>query len=581
MSQWSRDSGQNPSTLRYYRPVINISRLDRKTYPTINQRVLYFVSKKLQYTKTQLISFDPDNPQLRKQPLYGHPPPNLLLGYKPLIDIISGRPFDSTTITQFTYHPIKSLGVLDRMEWSILTSGDINTDVTEYGNLVDIESWENRADEIDVQTIRETRTRLLLNRLVNSERNMIGTGHQHTDDIKNCKLINDVRIAAFNYAMLSAANRPVPTIEDELDENHQWIHRLIKSFSSTRWQEWIPPDTANPIDAISIAAIAMTLGHGEQSNVSSLWEMTGGAMRLRSGRLIGSPYNLRGPRRYPIYTSGRQRDSATRRRIARQYVNQRLNIAQPTEEEQEPENDQIEINDEQNFHMEIMRLLEEIARQSSSLQSSTSSRFMSFHNKFYDSMRSHIAESISFNQEPNPSFIKAWLINYLISEQISQIFSLLSSKLTNQSYPKPTFTQIVLLARDRNDQNLFKRIWSTTQRPYDMFFSLYKRIIEDMINSLTLILNQPDIPQIREEAEAMLLEFGLSDVSGDISNVLEQATSYEQIENITISIKLKCRGLVAFSVNPTIVNAFKRWMGLQVQDYKGSKATARKPQNPT
>lgn len=597
LNQWARDTGQNPSTLRYYKPVVYIAGLDRRLYPTVNHRLLYYVSKKLQYTRTQLLSFDPSNPQLRRPPLYGYAPPNLLLGYKALIDVVRARPFDSTTVSQFTFHPIKRLGVLEQMEWSVLATGDIHTDVGEYGNLVDLDSWEQHADQIDVQNIRETRNRLLLNRLVNSERNLIGSGIPNDAAMLGTQLLNDVRIAAFNYAMLSAAARPVPTVEDFLDGEDNWIHRLIKNFSSTRWQEWIPPDTASPIDAISLGAQAMTLGN-DTSQYSSLWELTGGAMRLRSGRLVGTPYNLRGPRRYPIYTAGRQIDARTRQRAARNYVRRRLGRRRavvpqqppppPSPEQQQQQQEEEDQDDDDDddaglvphpamlrenspaeFHMEIMRLLEEIARQASAAQPvlSDSAPFVSYPQSFYRALRDHIAESISFGQEANPSFIKAWLINYLIAEQLSQVLSIFSNKFGHNRHPKARFCQIVLVARNDQERELFKRIWSSTERPYDMFHSLFNRIVKDLVNTLALILSQPDVNQPNEETEAMLLESGLADVSGEIADVLEQVTSYEQIVNITVTVKLKCRGIVAYSRNRDVVNAFKRWIEPQVRSY--------------
>lgn len=581
LNQWARDSGQNPSTLRYYKPIVFIAGLDRKLYPTINHRVLYFVSKKLQYTRTQLLSFEPTNPQLRQPPLYGFAPPNLLLGYKALIDVVRSRPFDSTTVSQFTFHPVKRANVVEQMEWSILSSSDIHTDVSEYGNLVDLDSWEQHADQIDVQNIRETRNRLLINRLVNSERNMIGAGIPNDTAMLSTQLLNDVRIAAFNYAMLSAAPKPVPPVKDILDEKGLWIHRLIKSFSSTRWQEWIPPDTASPVDAINFGAQAMTLGNDSSEN-SSLWELTGGAMRLRSGRLIGSPYNLRGPRRYPIYTTGRENDARTRRRLARQYVRQRLQNSSSEDSDSEPnesENMQARQNSPEEFHIEIMRLLEEIARQASNEQPAPSdnARFLTFPQNFYRALRAHMAESISFEQEANPSFIKAWLINYLIAEQLSQVLSIFSSKFGENRHPKARFCQIVLVARNDRDQELFKRIWSSTERPYDMFYALFTRIVKDLVNTLTVILNQPDINQPSEETEAMMLESGLADVSGEVADVLHQVTSYEQIVNVTVSIKLKCRGIVAYSRNRDVVNAFKRWMTPQVRNYVESRVPQSRP----
>lgn len=462
------------------------------------------------------------------------------------------------------------------MEWSILTSSDIYTDVADYGNMVDHDSWENHPDNIDVQQIRETRNRLLMNRLVNSERHMIGSGIPKNSSTLLSKLVNDVRIAAFNYALMSISDRPIPTIQDTMDDNDHWVIRLIDSLSSTRWQEWIPPDTTSPIDAINIAAQAMTLGN--DTTASSLWEMTGGAMRLRSGRLIGTPYNLRGPRRYPIYTRGRERDARSRRRIARSYVNYRLrrnqNDQNNTSSDEESEDSNYQRNDANNFHMEIMRLLEEIAREASRVnQDADSNRFTSFPNQFYQSLRSHIAESISFDHEPNPTFIKAWLINYLVAEHLSQILSIFSSKFTSRSrYPRATFCQVILVAKNSNDQDVFKRIWTTTERPYDMFYTMFTRIINDLVNVLNIILNEPDVHQPTEETEAMMMESGLSDVSGDIINILEQVTSYEQIVSIVIGIKLKCRGLVAYSRNESIVKAFKRWITQQSRGYSEQRA---------
>lgn len=165
----------------------------------------------------------------------------------------------------------------------------------------------------------------------------------------------------------------------------------------------------------------------------------------------------------------------------------------------------------------------------------------------------------------------------MIAEQVSQILTILSSNLRKDTYPIPTFCQIVLVAKNGDDLDLFKRVWSTSKRPYDMFLSLYNRIVADLVGTLSLVLQQPEVSQPRDETEAMMLESGLADVSGDVSDVLEQVTSYEQIETVSVSVKLKCRGLVAYSKNENVVQAFKKWMNAQVRSYLNAPAGARRP----
>ncbi|QOJ53941.1 pTP [Barthadenovirus mellis] len=521
-----------------------------------------------------------------------------MVGYIPLLRTLASWPFDQILLSQFTFSRDE-----EGYRWHIVATAEVSNDVPPLG-----ENLAERLEQVDISPeYINNRAYAILRRVMrlldesredDNDSDISGTGlaAQVGRATRKAALLNRVRTAAANY-LLQALTRPKNSPPDLQDVDDGplgfWMDRFVDYFS--RLRVTVGDETPRQIDLLRAIIIAQGLGRRRQRD-----GMRGGAITLRSGKIIGTPYRLR-PRapRVPDATPRArrrrraQRRAAVPRNVVQRWLRQPADDSDPgegpstqndpnlsissdpnwdpgegpsrpseplstnTEDEEEEEDDDNSIS-----ATDLLLMLDDIAQR---LQDRRETRgLQTVLDPMYQSLQQRLEEFEAVDLSGGPSlavYLRAWLINADIVETVWRAIDHVTSGIDAEGLRLDN-VQIVVRGQDEQNRLVFKRVWNVRRQPIENARELGERVIERVARDTVAVTERTDRPWNPDdfgELAEFLEESGFNDASGEVQEVLTQVRAYENTHSVTLSFRFRTTGYVAFSQNLEINGRFAIW----------------------
>lgn len=514
-------------------------------------------SRLLNYNITQLLNLSPGGVIVRNRPFAGEPPPHLLVGYYFFARVINNYLFDRRTFTNISFEIVQTgMRRARRMIWKIMADCAYTVNVGRYIEFVG-------AERVEREDLMNAQNAIIMERLVSTLRPaaLRGTGlgqaitaqrlnlsmrqdtasfldsfrAVHVDDAsaETLSLLNQVRMALINFLKHTRqTNEPIL----DLPLRDGWLQRFIEVFSSQS------PTTSCTKDDMLEAATVVTHGKGE---------MTGGALTLRSGRRVGLPFNLRPRAPRAVARSGRREIWRFVDRLPQRRRRRRPPVQEEEPEEAEREEEEVEVPPA-DFNAIIIDLVSNLIRalEEALVGHRVDPTFFDFPQRFYQLL----VRTIN-NDELTQHFARRWVVNFFLVEHVASTLFYLNRHIREDTerYLEIDFVQVVMRARDAEGREIYSRVW--LENGQMAMPRLYRRISEDFLVVTERSEAMAFVAQ--EERDQLLADMNFVENSGDVDDVIAQITvNDDQIDAVELAFRIKISGLVFFSRNPRILNAY-------------------------
>lgn len=421
--------------------------------------------------------------------------------------------------------------------------------------------------------------------------------------------IRNLKIASLKFILLCQSSKhcsPILTLPYRDD----WLNHFVETFSTLDLSERETQTT----DFRTIACCLSDAGY----RVNSLYEennqhqqdsnhyaaanesqnfsttipatnvgMAGGAIRLRSGTIVGLPFVLR-PRR-----SGRAVTQDMRRRrghVINRFIDslpirtrQRRPPREPTpdepdveeepqpgpsgiqtsphypptdrdsdDEEGEDESDEEEEPELEGFEDTFANtVLQVIALAIAELRQELGPRFRNAGFFDYTGQFYRVLADAADRDEVTEDFLTRWLMYFFLTEHVAATLFYLERLLNHDDdagrYLSVNVCQTVIRARGQNGEVLFTRVWD--DRGQHAFLYNYQRVLDDLLVMTNAAGRDIDI-DVAEEQEQLLEDLRYRDNSGDPREIFRQVALNDlDVRSLDLSFRVKLTGYVAYTTN--------------------------------
>lgn len=631
--------------LLQFGPLLDLSAPEVIHEPTAQLRGIRWASRFLEYARVQLLDLRPGGRAVSLPPLEGFPPPNLLIGYYYLARTLNLYLFNQRIFSNISYQRVLER-TQPRMLWTILTDCGYDLDVGElFQSINDPNEFGDTLYQMQQAVLRDrilsdlpvitgrgaphtstsspqsspppssltpptdpapTRLHECVNLQNEQRRTNIFYGRSSvpfpetfqfadipTHDQLCLKAIRSLKTAALKYTLLSQEEQVKPFLD--LPYNDDWMTTFVDVFNSIDLSERSGKASDFRTIACCLSDGAYTtfnevhvLEEPDKENnygVPSQQSMRGGAMRLRSGTVIGTPFRLR-PRdngRPITQEMRRRRGEAVRRFIDSLPIRRRRRRALPSEDAPvspipsppsllAPDDGLLNDDDPGEGTSSRYRLppiphpppspppphvdfadavLESIATAIEELRIELGPRYQNVEFFTYTGAFYQLLAEVAEQNELTDDFLARWLMYFFATEHIAATLFYLERTLKQDANASRYITiqssQVIVRARDDSGNILFTRVWDDNGD--SAFITNYRRVLQDFVVMTGAVAREIDTDVV-EEREQLLEDIRYREHSGDPTEIFRQAALQDlNVNSLDLSFRVKTTGYVAYTSN--------------------------------
>ncbi|ALM55116.1 pre-terminal protein [Cynomolgus adenovirus 1] len=611
----ARLTGQSVATVQRFAPLRNLwNRVREFARAATTAAGLTWMSRYIYgYHRLMLEDLAPGAPATARWPLYGEPPPHLLVGYQYLVRTCNDYIFDTRAYSRLRYTELTQNGV-QLLNWSVLANCTYTINTGAYHRFVDLDNFQATLTQVQqailaervvadlalLQPLRGYGSTRMADRAhgrdeVPVERLM----QDYYKDLRRCQheawgmadrlriqqagpkdvvllaTIRRLKTAYFNYLLSSltsavSPDRRPPPRETVLSLpcDCDWLHAFLDKFSDpvdfSAFRSWRQVPTQQLIKCI---VSAVSLPNRSPHNPCSLLRGAGLAP------LRGGVFELR-PRedgRAVTETMRRRRGELIERFVDRLPVRRRQRRRPvpvppgppappspplpPLEEALEPEEEELEEAAPEAFEREVRDTVADVIRllEEELTVSARNSQFFNFAVDFYEAM-----ERLEALGDVNELTLRRWIMYFFVSEHVATTLNYLFQRLRNYAvfarHVELNLAQVVMRARDADGDVVYSRVWNETG------LNAFSQLMNRISNDLAATVERAGRGELQEEeVEQFMAEIAYQDNSGDVQEILRQAAMNDaEVDSVELSFRFKLTGPVVLTQRRQIQDLNRR-----------------------